>query len=421
VTVQTPSLTYVVWELTLRCDLACAHCGSRAGKARTDELSTAEALDVVTQLADLGAREVSLIGGEAYLREDWDQIARAIVDAGMTCSVVTGGRGMTPERAARAAAAGVSGVSVSLDGLEAAHDEQRGVRGAFAAALRAMDALRTAGVAVAANTQVNRRSLADLDGVLDLLIEREVYGWQVQLTVPMGRAAERPEWILEPYHLLEVIPAIAQLKQRAARHGVRLDPGNNVGYFGPHEEILRGALGEGQVDAAGRHTTGCTAGLYTLGLEADGSIKGCPSLPTSAYRGGSVRERSLREVWDSASELAFNRDPSPDALWGYCASCYYAEECRAGCTWTSHVILGRPGNNPFCHHRALEHDRQGLRERLVQVARAPGLPFDHGRFELVLEPRPPTTHPLPGGLHEPGPLPHLPPPPAPRRRHLPVL
>jgi MoaA/NifB/PqqE/SkfB family radical SAM enzyme len=32
---------YAVWELTLRCDLACQHCGSRAGHARPDELSTA--------------------------------------------------------------------------------------------------------------------------------------------------------------------------------------------------------------------------------------------------------------------------------------------------------------------------------------------------------------------------------------------
>ena len=35
---------YVVWELTLRCDQPCTHCGSRAGTARPDELSTPEAL-----------------------------------------------------------------------------------------------------------------------------------------------------------------------------------------------------------------------------------------------------------------------------------------------------------------------------------------------------------------------------------------
>ena len=55
---------YVVWELTLRCDHACSHCGSRAAVARPEELSTDEALGVVAQLADLGAREVVLIGGD---------------------------------------------------------------------------------------------------------------------------------------------------------------------------------------------------------------------------------------------------------------------------------------------------------------------------------------------------------------------
>ncbi len=62
---------YAVWEVTLACDLSCRHCGSRAGRARPDELTTAEALDLVAQMADLGVMELTLIGGEAYLRDDF--------------------------------------------------------------------------------------------------------------------------------------------------------------------------------------------------------------------------------------------------------------------------------------------------------------------------------------------------------------
>src|SRR3954468_3830033 len=79
-----------VWELTLRCDLACTHCSSRAGRPRSDELTTAEALDVVRQMADLGVLEVTLIGGEAYLHEGWTEIVRAIRAHGMECTMVTG-------------------------------------------------------------------------------------------------------------------------------------------------------------------------------------------------------------------------------------------------------------------------------------------------------------------------------------------
>src|SRR5271155_2490385 len=74
---------YAVWEITLACDLACRHCGSRAGRDRPDELTTAEALDLVDQMADLGGKEVTLIGGEAYLRADWLQIVRRVRSHGI--------------------------------------------------------------------------------------------------------------------------------------------------------------------------------------------------------------------------------------------------------------------------------------------------------------------------------------------------
>ncbi len=99
-----PHPLYCVWEITLKCDLGCKHCGSRAGKTRPEELSTEACLDVVSQLSKLGVREVTLIGGEAYLREDWDQIAQAISDQGMVCGITTGARNLTPERIERAVA-----------------------------------------------------------------------------------------------------------------------------------------------------------------------------------------------------------------------------------------------------------------------------------------------------------------------------
>jgi hypothetical protein len=61
------------------------------------------------------------------------------------------------------------------------------------------------------------------------------------------------------------------------------------------------------------------------------------------------------------------------------------------------VTLGKPGNNPYCHHRALEMAKNGKRERIVQVTAAPGEPFDNGVFEIVVEDTPRRKSvPLPG-------------------------
>ncbi len=373
---------YAVWEITLACDLACRHCGSRAGRERPDELDTAEALDLVRQMAELGVREVTIIGGEAYLRDDWVQIARAISDRGMTCGMTSGGRGLTAERAREARDAGIRQVSISIDGLRESHDTLRGVKGSWEAAFNALGNLRDAGIGTTVNTQFNKASLREIPELFELLVAEKLRAWQVQLTVAMGRAADEPSLLLEPYQMLEVMPLLARLKPRADAARMRIWPGNNIGYFGPYETLLKGQMPRG-------HMASCGAGRSTLGIEANGDIKGCPSLPTLDYVGGNVRDHSLKDIWERTKPLRFTRDRTVDDLFGYCRTCYYNDTCRAGCSWTTHVLFGKPGNNPFCHHRALELLREGKRERIVKVSEATGQPFDHGRFEIVVEDWPP--------------------------------
>jgi radical SAM protein with 4Fe4S-binding SPASM domain len=370
-----------VWEITLACDLACRHCGSRAGHARPNELSTAEALDLVEQLAALGVREVILIGGEAYLRDDWADIANAITRAGLACSMVTGGRHFDAFRVEQALAAGVQHIGLSIDGLADTHDAVRGP-GSFAAAratAHRIAATRSIGLSV--NTQINRLSMPELPAIADLLLELGVHAWQVQLTVALGRAADRPDLLLQPYHLLDLFPLLAWVKRdKLDPAGIQLFCGNNVGYFGPYERELRYG-GHG-----GHSWAGCGAGRSSLGIEADGTIKGCPSLPTRDYTGGNVRDLPLEAVWRSAPELQGLANRTRADLWGFCADCEHADACKAGCTWTTHALFGRPGNNPYCHHRALVMQERGLRERVELEHAAPGEPFDFGRFRLLAEP-----------------------------------
>ena len=387
---------YAVWEITLACDLACRHCGSRAGRDRPDELDTAECLDLVDQMAEMGVHEVSLIGGEAYLREDWIQIVERIKERGMIPLLTTGGRGLTKERAEAAAKAGLVSSSVSVDGLEATHDRLRGVKGSYKSAFEAFQNLRDAGVRVSANTQINRLSVPELPAVLESIIDAGIHSWQIQLTVAMGRAADEPETLLQPYDLLEVFPLLAKLKARCDEAGVRMWPGNNIGYFGPYESVLRGTMPRG-------HMASCGAGRVTLGIESDGAIKGCPSLPTEAWTGGNIRDNSLKDIWENSAPLRYTRDRTVEDLWGYCRTCYYADTCRAGCTWTSFCLFGKPGNNPYCHHRALEFQKDGKRERIVAVEKAPGMPFDFGRFELVVEDDPNAPGPSESAAAPPAP------------------
>ncbi len=382
---------YVVWELTLRCDQPCTHCGSRAGTPRPRELSTAQALEVVGQLEAMGTFEVVLIGGEAYLHEGFLDIVRALRAAGIRPSMTTGGRGIDGPRAKAMAEAGLHTVSVSIDGLELTHDLMRASRGSFAAATAALRHLKAAGLRTASNINLNRLNHLDLEPLFDVLKELGIGAWQVQLTAPLGRAADRPAMLLQPWDLVELVPRIVRLKHRAWREaGISIQPGNNLGYFGPGEATLRSPQ-PGLSD----HWQGCQAGKQVMGIESDGSLKGCPSLQSSVYVKGNVLDEPVAKAWP---KLAVRR--TVDDLWGFCRTCPFAQACLAGCTFTSHAFFGRPGNNPYCHYRAKTLAESGRRERLVLKARAPGAPFDNGLFEIVEEaldapdPRPPTPRQL---------------------------
>jgi radical SAM protein with 4Fe4S-binding SPASM domain len=285
---------------------------------------------------------------------------------------------------------------VSIDGLAPTHDAMRARRGSFEDGLRAIAAIAEAGMVVQANTNFNRLNEKDPEPLYERLRDAGVKAWQVQLTSPLGRAADRPDMLLQPWELLDLLPRLAEIKRRGFREGLLVMPGNNLGYFGPEEALLRTPF-EGGAD----HFRGCMAGRYVMGIESDGAVKGCPSLQSASYVGGTLREQPLASIWSDSKELAFTRARTRDDLWGFCRECPYAEVCMGGCSFTAHGFFGKTGNNPYCHFRAMEHRRRGLRERLVATDAASGLPFDHGLFELVVEP---FDAPLPEVDRSPGSL-----------------
>ena len=363
---------YVVWELTLKCDLACRHCGSRAGRPREEEMSLDEAKHIADQLAKMGAKEVTFIGGEAYLYPSWKELITYTSALGITCTMTTGGRALTLDKCMDLAEAGVRGISVSIDGLEKTHDKLRAVKGSFRAGMDALENIQKAGMIANSNIQLNRLNWMELEELALLLLEKKVKIWQVQLTGPMGRAADRAEWLLQPYELLDLMPRLERLAKLLAENGSTLNAANNLGYYGPHESEIRYQFWKG-----------CGAGRHVLGIESNGDVKGCPSLPTAPYVGGNLRTDSLQKIWQT-KQLAFARENREDELWGYCKTCYYSRLCKGGCSWTSHTLLGRRGNMPYCHHRVLELAKEGKGERIRLAEKASGQPFDFGRYELEL-------------------------------------
>ncbi|NEO87596.1 MAG: radical SAM protein, partial [Spirulina sp. SIO3F2] len=251
---------HVVWEITLACNLKCQHCGSRAGQARNDELTTQECLDVVEHLAKLGTREITLIGGEAFLRRDWLEIVKAIRSHGIYCATQTGALNFTQAKLDAAIAAGLQGLGVSIDGTPELHDRLRGVPGSHAMAIDTLRRAKAAGLNCSANTQIGAETIPVLRQIMHDIIDAGAREWQLQLTVAMGNAADNDQLLLQPYQLLELMPLLNELFDEGHSLGLTMALGNNIGYFGPYEHKLRNI-------AEVPHWKGCTAGQTAIALE----------------------------------------------------------------------------------------------------------------------------------------------------------
>ena len=329
-------------ELTLRCPCRCLTCGSAAGKARTSELGHDEWLGVIAALADLGCQRISLVGGEPLLYARWPELARAAHARDIVVDMVTSGQGLDAGVAKVMHASGMSSVTVSVDGLEATHDRQRAVPGCFQQTMRAIRSADSAGLKVGATTQVNRETLAELEALAPVLEEAGVLGWQLQLTLPMGRAENQP-LALGTDHMPVLLTV---LRRMAIRPGLRPHITDNIGYGTCDDLRLRTIQG-----GFPRPWLGCRAGLDALGITSDGRVKGCLSMP-DAYAEGSIRDLSLADLWHDPNAFAYNRRFVRDHLSGPCATCTEARLCRGGCTSAALAFHGRPGTNARCFRAA---------------------------------------------------------------------
>jgi radical SAM protein with 4Fe4S-binding SPASM domain len=338
------------WELTLACNLRCITCEVDAGESARDELSTEEALRVATELAVSGCEKVCLTGGEPLLREDWPVIAHRLAQLGLEVTLITNGVLVDRGMIGRVREAGITGLSVSLDGNQAVHDAIRiphhhSTDSSYESARSAIRLAREAQLKTAVITQIHRYNLGDLQRMYRELVSWGVRAWQVQLSMPLGRMPKHAmDYLVLPAQLVELERTLAHLVEDGR---LTLAVGDNIGYFGRHEPVLRGAVRRTQ-----SFWLGCPAGCRVVSIGANGDVKGCPSHPRKLVA-GNLRVMPFSEIWADRQRFSYNTAWDESLLEGRCRQCPYRRLCRAGCTTMALATSGSIYQNPYCLQHGL--------------------------------------------------------------------
>ncbi|MBR5420021.1 MAG: radical SAM protein [Lachnospiraceae bacterium] len=307
-----------VWEVTLSCCFSCRYCGSGGGKARENELSTEECLALADELAELGCRRISMIGGEVFCRPDWKLISERVIRNGILLCIISNGYMIDTTLAEELKALGIESLALSIDGPQAIHDRYR-QDGSFAKAKRALGVLANAGVDTSVISTLNSENVHTLDELYSFLLDYPIFAWQLQACNPMGNAARQGvDHRFDPHTVIRFVE----------EHGdapFALGIADNIGYFTPGEGSLRGTR-----DGKSCYI-GCQAGISAIGIDSIGNIRGCESMYDERFIEGNIRQRSLREIWEDEDAFSYNRRFDTTLLTGKCSGCPEGERCRGGC------------------------------------------------------------------------------------------
>lgn len=331
---QLHELRTLFWECTLRCNVACRHCGSdcRASAAQPD-MPAADFLKVIDELTphvDPHQLLVVFTGGEALVRDDLEACGRALYDRGYPWGVVSNGLLMTRERLNSLLAAGMHTATISLDGFEEAHNWLRRHPKSFDQALNAICLLaEETEITWDVVTCVNQKNIQDLPLFKDFLIEMGVKKWRLFTIFPVGRAAESPELQLTDKQFTWLLNFI-----RFCRQEGKIDTSYGCeGFLGNYEAEVRDSIFQ------------CQAGISTASILADGSISGCPSIRANFHQGNIYKDAFI-DVWNQRFE------PYRDRSWtrkGECADCKMYRYCEGN----GMHLYDENGHLLVCHYKRI--------------------------------------------------------------------
>jgi radical SAM protein with 4Fe4S-binding SPASM domain len=310
-------LRYLFFEITRRCNLSCAYCGSDCTeRTQSEELEIEDWLRIADQLArdfTPGKVMIAVTGGEPLTKPGLLELFHRLHRLGFPFGMVTNGTLLDRDKARELVATGIRSISVSLDGPAEINDRLRG-KGSAQRAIEALGHLKEAGFdgKLEVLTTVTKPALASLVRMRRSLAKRQIALWRLLPVMPIGRAHGRTDLLLDGGDFKRLLRYI----KTARRDGLLPAP----------EFAEEGFLGDGYEGRVRPYLYQCQAGITVGGIKCDGTLGACPEL-APAFDQGDIRTESFKEVWETRYQLLRDRS------WmrkGTCEGCDAFNKCGGG-------------------------------------------------------------------------------------------
>jgi radical SAM protein with 4Fe4S-binding SPASM domain len=338
----------VHFDLTYRCNERCVHC--YLDHDDHGELTTAECLAVMEELAQAGTLFLTFSGGEIFLRSDLYEILAEARRLHFDISLKTNALLVTPERAERLREFGVRRVQISVySDIPEIHDAITKVPGSLQRTLAAIPLLLEQGLQVKLACPLMRENLMAYRGVMDLA-EKIGVPYVLDLTItPMMDGNEGPLAHRVP------VSSLLPVMQDRKLHGCKPQPSAEAERAMKEYPTATGSAVSSGIESEVYEDLPCSAGHNSCYISPYGDVYPCVQLPQAA---GNLRRKRFSDIWYHAPQLERLRGVRESQL-PICSRC----EIRNYCERCPGLALMEGGDLLGAYERACE-----LAEQKAQLA-----------------------------------------------------
>lgn len=334
----------VAWNITRTCNLHCVHCYMSSDHLHyTGELNHKEALRFIHSLSTFHVPVLLFSGGEPLIRPDFFELAEEAARLNIRPTLSTNGTLITRKVARRLKQTGVGYVGISLDGLEAVHDQFRQKKGAFQQALKGIENCVAEGQRVGLRFTINRHNMNDVDEILDLVEEANIDRICFYHLVYSGRGSQMTTDDITPEETRQVVDRIIHrtmdFYQRGLQKEVLSVDNHTDGVY------LYLKLRESHPEKAAtvlkllKRNGGNRSGMAFANVDSQGNVH--PDQFTQNHTFGNVKESSFSDIWQGTTHPIQaglkNRKP---LLKGRCATCRWLDLCNGNFRARAEAITG---------------------------------------------------------------------------------
>ena len=331
----------VAFNCTNRCNLNCLHCYSSSTADRSsDELSTAEAKQLLSGLAEVNCPAVLFTGGEPLLRDDLFELLAEAGRLGLQTVISSNGTLIDSAAANKLAEVGVNYVGISIDGDQEFHDRFRQVRGSFKAALEGIESCKKAGIKTGLRFTITKSNAGQIPFAFDLATSANVRRICFYHLVKAGRAKEltvnknnlnAARYTLNAVETRQAVETIIEKTSECAQKNI-IDEVLTVGNHADGPFLLLKMLRENNMNyktarklllANGGNKTGEKIGC----VSCDGNVY--PDQFWRNYSLGNIKDKTFREIWEDSTEPVLNKlRKKSEFADKRCLSCKWFDLCK---------------------------------------------------------------------------------------------